>query len=699
VDQRADIWAFGCVLYELLTGLRAFPGETASDSLASVLARQPDWSVLPAATPTAIRQLLHGCLDKDLAQRVRDISDVRLEIEQAIAAPFSVTDEPTSGVRAPTASRLPWRWATWIPLGLVLITGFLVWRAWRFPQEPLLARPLTSLPGVEAYPSFSPEGRYVTFMWTGPKQDNPDIYVQQIGVGNPIQLTTDVRADYNPVWSPDGRWIAFLRAVQLPPPSSPAPTSELVLIPPFGGAERKLRELHFRIIGAPGFLAWCPDSSCLIATDSVGERQPDALFVVSLESGQTRQLTAPLPLALGDCNPAISPDSTSMVFRRVPASGAGELYRLALGKGPTARGTPERLTPSALDAAYPAWLPDGKGILFSAQRRLWSLAIPGHSRPSLLPFSGEDGMMPAVSRAEPGGPTRLVYVRSSSDTNVWRVETSAAGAVALSAPAVAISSTRADIAGDFSPDGQRVAFASNRSGSFEIWLADPDGSNAAALTSTGASMTAAPAWSPDGRLIAFHSNIEGQFEIYVTSPEDAQLRRVTSDPGNDHVPSFSRDNRWIYFGSTRSANSRAGDYQIWKMPTAGGEAIQVTRSGGFKAVESLDGRYLYYTQAPGNGALWRVPTSGGPEVKLIEEVLASSFAVVDKGIYYPDRTLGQTALRFFGFGTGRSMTVVRGLGDIGSLLTASPDGRTILYTKRDAWVEDLVMVDNFRSPF
>ena len=206
-----------------------------------------------------------------------------------------------------------WRWAWAALLPVLLVAGFFAWRAWRAPEstEPLRAVPLTTLPGVQRYPSFSPDGNHVAFTWTGPKQDNPDIYVQQIGAGSPLRLTTDPSNDYNPVWSPDGRWIAFLRR------QWEAGKSELRLIPPLGGPERKLAEIRVReVFVTPPYLAWCPDSNCLVVTDSPGEGKPAALFVVSLETGEKRQLTHPQPPATGDTNPAVSPDGSWLVFRR-----------------------------------------------------------------------------------------------------------------------------------------------------------------------------------------------------------------------------------------------------------------------------------------------------------------------------------------------------------------------------------------------
>jgi Tol biopolymer transport system component len=196
----------------------------------------------------------------------------------------------------------------------LLVAGFSGWQAWRAGSQggstkTLRAVPLITLQGVTRYPSFSPDGNQVAFTWTGPTRDNPDIYVQQIGSGPPFRLTTDPRNDYNPVWAPNGRWIAFLRR------QWETDTSELRLIPPLGGPERKLREIRVQD-ATPPYLAWCPDSSCLVVTDSAGEGMPAALFLLWLDTGEKTQLTHPQPPGWGDTNPAISPDGSWVVFRR-----------------------------------------------------------------------------------------------------------------------------------------------------------------------------------------------------------------------------------------------------------------------------------------------------------------------------------------------------------------------------------------------
>ena len=290
-------------------------------------------------------------------------------------------------------------------------------------------------------------------MWTGPKQDNPDIYVQLIGAGDPLRLTTDPRSDYNPAWSPDGRWIAFLRADRLPMTSSPVGKAEVWVIPPLGGTERKLAEVQIPIIGNPGFLAWSADGRNLIVTDSPRDGEPAALFAVSLQTGEKRQLTHPPQDFRGDSNPAVSPDGRWLAFRRDRVSSADALYLLPLANALAAGGTLTRLTEKA---AYPAWMPDSREIVFARPGDgLFRLAISGNATSARIPFVGESATMPAVGRKQPGHPVRLVYVRHSFDIDIWRVDTAAPGAPASAAPHVAIASTTLD----FAPISRRMADA------------------------------------------------------------------------------------------------------------------------------------------------------------------------------------------------------------------------------------------------
>jgi Tol biopolymer transport system component len=551
---------------------------------------------------------------------------------------------------------------------------------------------------VHRYPSFSPEGNQVAFSWNGKNQDNTDIWVQQIGSsGAPLRLTTDSANDYNPVWSPDGRWIAFLRGESA--------GSELRLIPPLGGTERKLADIHVRSRGVtPPFLTWCPDSTCLVVTDSPGEGKPDALFVYSLETGERRQLTHPQPPALGDTHPAVSPDGNWLVFRHTAALFGNELHKLKLTRKLIPAGEPQRLTSGSLDGSYPTWTPDSKTILFSPMHgTLWKLAADQKSQPALLSFVGEDGIMPVVSKPLPGRPTRLVYARFFSDMRIWRVETSGPGVPASSPPALSpVSSTRHDWMPQLSADGHRVVFGSDRSGEGEIWVADLDGANALQLTSVhGPPGTGYPHWSPDGRWIVFHSDKE----VFIVPSTGGKARNLTNHPALDSFPSFSRDGKWIYFNSNRT-----GEDRIWKMPASGGEPVPVTNFVGYAPLESPDGAWLYYTDAAFTpGGLWRIPVAGGaPAAKLVDGVILLNYAVLPGGIYYIDKPAGDKGsyyvdqpstamrLRYFDFATHRSTTIAPDLGNVDVPLTTTPDGRTILFPRTSFSIDDLMLVENFR---
>src|SRR5271157_1763456 len=702
VDARSDIFSFGAVLYEMLTGRRAFRGDSKLSILSAILKDEPEpVSSIRKEIPPELGRIIARCLRKDPGRRFQHMDDLKVALEE-------VKEESDSGAAAMLTAPPPrrrWVWAALLPV--LLVAGFFAWRMWGPPQpeEPLRAVEFVTVSGLKSSPSFSPDGDRVAFAWNGPKQDNFDIYVQQIGAGPPLRLTTDPRYDNNPVWSPDGRWIAFLRSESLGSPRGgtilQTAGSELLLIPPLGGPERKLAEIRLgETYWNQTFLAWCPDSACVVVTDSLGEGKPDALFVVSLETGEKRQLTNPQPPAAGDVNPEVSPDGRWLVFKRVIGFPGHDLYLLPLGKSLTAGGEPRRLTPNVgelrWNAGSVAWMPNGREILYSTGRSLWRAAIPGDSPPARVPFVGENGIMPVVSRPQPGRPSRLVYVRSTDIMSIWRISTSAPGAPASSLPSAAITSTSPDMSPQFSPDGRRVAFDSDRSGPNEIWLADPDGSNAVQLTSMadtmGARRTGTPRWSPDGQLITFDSNVEGHYQVHMISAAGGKPRRLAPHPANDNVPSFSRDGKWIYFSSNRT-----GEYQIWKVPAAGGEPVQVTTNTGFVAFESPDGAYVYYTQTRGEpGPLWRLPASGGQPVRVLEGVVQLAFTVSDKGIYYIDQPAGETRLQFYNPASGRSTTVARNLGDVSQGLTVSPDGRTILYSRMESPVSDLMLVENFR---
>jgi len=303
-----------------------------------------------------------------------------------------------------------------------------------------------------------------------------------------------------------------------------------------------------------------------------------------------------------------------------------------------------------------------------------------------------------VAIASQGG--LLAYTQSLDDINIWRLALDAGRPSA--APVKFIATTTNDYSPDYSPDGQRVAFASRFSGTLEIWVCRADGSNPIPVTHLGSPLSGSPRWSPDGKTIAFDSRPEGQPEIYTVSADGGPPRRLTNSPSLDAVPTWSRDGRWLYFTSDRS-----GTRQLWKMPAGGGEPVQVTKHGGVNAMESADGKTLYYAadiDAPGMKSM---PIGGGEEVQFLDAPGRRRWgqvALTDVGLYYlgPDGGEArpqQYAIFFYEFASRQTVRVAPlakspASGDGG--LALSPDRRSLLFTQIDASGADLVLLENFR---
>jgi Tol biopolymer transport system component/DNA-binding winged helix-turn-helix (wHTH) protein len=573
-----------------------------------------------------------------------------------------------------------WRWSLLALVVLILGIGG-IWFYWlkrassNVPAQKTV--PLVSYLGNECCPTFSPDGNQVAFSWNGPKQDNYDIYVKLIGMENAVRLTNDPARDECPAWSPDGRYIAFLRWLS-------GNKVGVFLVSPIGGPDRKLAETD-----SVGGLSWFPDGKWLAVCDL------KSLYLLSVETGEKRRLTH-LPATAGsyDATPSFSPDGRYLAFSRSVSYGHSEIYLLALSDNLAPKGEPKQITFQHQLSDSPAWTANGREIIYSSGassipgQGLWRIPVSGGGSPQPLFMSAQVGT-PAISRQG----NRLAYTRGSIDINIWRLDVPGANRKATE-PISLISSTYSDDSPQYSPDGKRVVFCSERSGTLEVWMCGSDGSHAVQLTSLGATITGSPRWSPDGQRIVFDSNIEGQFELYQIDANGGRPRRLTKHPANDAVASYSRDGRWVYFTSDRT-----GRWEIWKVPATGGQAVQVTRNGGYFAFESHDGGFVYYTKDPNTltATLWRIPVGGGDEVEILKSVIPYGFALTNKGIYFEQPNSNEsTSVQFLSFATGK-VTIIASIRRPGYLgLSVSPDELYLLYTQVDQTGSDLMLVENFR---
>ncbi|MFB3829613.1 MAG: protein kinase, partial [Bryobacteraceae bacterium] len=669
VDARSDVFSFGAVLYEMITGQRAFQGDSKMSTLAAVLQQEPP--PLASGVPHDVAKLIGRCLRKAPERRYQHMDDVNVALQE-------LREESESGSLAGAAPLRPR--SRWIPAlaGGGVLAAALAAGAWLYfragappPGAGLKVTPLTSLPGEETQPSISPDGNLVAFVWRN--AEDSGVYLQQIGGGPPLRLSAG-RA-LHPVFSPDGRQIAFVRGT--------AAKMDVVVVPSLGGMERTVWSGRYEppFLSRP-FLGWTPEGRSLVV---LGEKRR---LLVPVESGAEVELKVPgaasellLPGGVW-----YEPSTRQAVFHRAIGYEDGDLFLARYGGDYQLQGEPRRLTNDNRLILGVTHHPE-RGIVFSSNRGgsrgLWAVR-PG-SEPEKLPF-GDNGHYPAYSAAA----HRLVYAELLMDTNLWRVPLNPAGV-----PVQTHFSTRVEGYPDISPDGKRIVFASDRTGNWEIWVSDPDGSKAVQLTNMAGARTIHPRFSPDGQQVVFDAVLDASHrDLHLVGSSGGRVRRLTAESQNFRA-SFSPDGKWLCFTSTRS-----GRTEIWKMPAAGGPAVQLTHSGPREGYFSGDGKLVYFVQF-GKRGVWSVPAEGGPESQVCGSGSLDGFAVSRRGIYTLERS-GEAApsIDLFDFATRQTRKLVSlphsGTKRPPQTLAVSPDGTWAVYAQEDQVSGDLMLVENFR---
>jgi Tol biopolymer transport system component len=660
-DARSDIFSFGLVLYEMITGKRAFEGSNAASIIAAILEREP-----PALEPEGLNRVVRACLAKDPADRFQSARDLQRALQWS--APGDVAAAP------PLKRDRRRLLGALFAVTFLAVAGWLLFRNARpKPPSPTVVQ-LTSYEGSELDPCFSSDGSQVAFAWNGEKGDNFDIYVKLVGGSSPVRLTTDSAPDLWPAWSPDGKRIAFQRYR----PDAPGIWS----VSPLGGAEQKLAD-----VAATGQMSWSPDGKWLAVALATTKSLAGGIFLVPASGGEPRRLTSPKPPAF-DVHASFSPNGRMLAYSSCTSRFPCDVFLQQLDSKYLPVGGPRRMTRQGVLITGLAWSHDGESLIYSGSLswgvtfHLWREDASGRQPPERLDLAGFRAMYPAI--APVGG--RLAFSRVTTDFDVWRYQIGG-----VSEPF--LKSSADDMNPQFSPDGSRIAFGSSRTEIFEIWVANADGSHPLQLTKDVGRGQGSPRWSPDCRLIAFDSlDQDGQSKIYVIDADGGRPRRISSGPFSDAVPSWSRDGRWIYFYSDRT-----GRNEVWRVPAGGGAARQITENGGHSPLESTDGRTLFYKK---NSALVARSLDGGGERQVVGDVnsLPSRFDVFEDGIYYlgvpgPDK---QYPIRFYEFAAGASRLLTKVAGPVNIGLSVSPDRKTILFSKSATSGADLMMIENFR---
>ncbi len=693
VDARSDIFSFGAMLYEMLTGDRAFAGASTAETLAAVVRAQPKplGESVPN-TPGDLQKLISRCLRKDPERRFQHIGDVRVALQE-------IKEDSESGSAAAVPTSRQYR-GVMIPafIGVVSVVAAMTWllrSPHRTDAPPPRLVPLTSFPGFEREPALSPDGNQVAFAWSGEKNDNWDVYLKFVGSSEIRRLTTDPLQDVSPRWSPDGRYIAFKRCqplVMTPDRKGlekrhPVLVDcQLRLISAMGGTDSKISDFRF----APGQFDWSPDGRFIAAgiSQRLARQQPAGLYLLPVASGTPRRLTT--PKVVTDQAPAFSWDGRRLAYASCSASivSACDVYVLDLDTAFTPVAQARRLTSQGATISGLTWSRNGQSIIYDAQPvpglvYLWSVDVAGHDQPVRIEVAGVRALEPATTSAI----DRLVFSRSLLNLDVYEMAWG-------HPPQPVAASSFDDFLARFSPDGRQIVFCSARSGeSWELWIASADGSGARQLTR---GLGCAGIWSPNGQQIAFDSlGEDGRFHIWLIDPDGGTPRQVTTDPGSQRGPSWSHDGQWIYYWLQQSDHS-----DVWRTRLSDGVKEQLTHDGKTEfGVELFDGsHFLYQTES---GALMEAPLEGGSARQLVKCALLAAFAAGPRGIYYAGcEPRSDPPVYLLNPATGKQ----RLLGQLEKLtqsipvatLGVSPDGTRVLYTRDASNGSDLMMIDNFR---
>jgi Tol biopolymer transport system component len=585
-DARSDIFSFGAILYEMLSGRRAFYGDTAADTMSAILTRDPpDLSETNRKLPEGLERLVDHCLEKAPEGRFQSARDIAFDLEALLQTPLTSGPRPAAG---PSWGSGAARWAPWAAIPAALLAFWLGRRTAPPAASPADHRPeqfrqLTYQPGQEDFPALSPDGASV--LYVSEAGGNADIHLQRVGGQNPINLTKDSPAvDTQPAFSPSGDLIAF---------RSDRDGGGIFIMGATGENLRRVTDLGFNP-------SWSPDGERLVlATESIAH--PFArigysdLWVADAETGEKRRIYSGEERARGGGGDAVQP-SWSPHGDRIAFWGLrGDTGQRDIWTIPSGGGDPVEVTNDVATDWNPVWSPDGRFLYFGSDRggsvNLWRVAIDEKSGRPLTP--PESAFLPATyvghfSFARDGN--HLVYRTQDARGTLFRVGFDPKAETVVSPPRQVLQTSMVMINMDVSHDEQWIAFRPGF-GQEDIYLLRSDGTGLRHLTDD-AYRDRGPKFSPDGERLGFYSNRSGQYEIWTVRLDGSALTMVTKNVGRGPwFPNWSPDGKRIVFPD--GINSYI--YEPGTVPGEGSaERLPLPPGGGWMQTYgwSPDGRFI-----------------------------------------------------------------------------------------------------------
>jgi serine/threonine protein kinase len=700
VDARSDIFSFGCMFYEMLTGISPFKRDSVISSLSAVLLDQPPpLSKVAKDLPAGADRIIQRCLQKNRDRRVQSWGDLRVLLEE-------LKEESDPGKLAATKKKspppkFPLNKIVWISVvGLLLLAAAVVFHQHRrspSPAPPLTNSLLASLPGFLTHPNLSPDGNRVAFAWDGGTGGLTQIYLKVIGEGEPFRLTNETEYASMPVWSPDGTSIAYMSSTEnnsaLGPTgkSDAKPVTRVAVISALGGTSREIASYRAH----PRDMSWSADGkSILVSIDN-------AVYAISVDTRARKKIVNAPPNHTYRAV-KLSPDGHALAL--IDAEGNSEaragaqIYLLNMRPDGSTQGSPRLLKVGQVVVDSIEWTADSKALVFSGAmsmntNSLWRVPINGEPETALDEIeSGSFAPTIVGSFGRRGG--RMAYVHVVADTDIWKIPLEN-GKPGTAIPLIA--STKREWDPRYSPDGKKILFTSDQGGATDLWVANADGYELTQVTTLG-NGTGGARWSPDGKQIAFISKVDGQWEIFMSDAQGGKPVRITNNPAHDTAPMWSPDGKWIYFASDRS-----GQFEILKTPPKeNAPPVQVTHHGGYSTIFSSDGNTMYYSKKDPAEGIWKQtlidgePT--GEESHLLPVHLSNwgNFDVNRDGIAYVPVEQGAAHIYFYRFANHSTtkLATIPGTPDFG--ISISPIDASILFTQVTKPRRELELVENFQ---
>ena len=580
VDRRTDIWAFGCVLYEMLTARQAFAGETPSDTIAAIIDREPDWSAPPADTPLGVRRLLRRCLEKDPKRRLRDIGDARLEIEDALGSAGASVEAAPRG--AANGSRFAW--AAAVAAGVLIVTAAAIWQLrrtdyfWRSPLEAAAVTHLTDFEGAEQHAAISRDGKFVTFL--SDHDGSWDAWVSQLGTGRVYNLTKgSVQELRNPGtrtlgFSPDGTQITLWTRV--PDSVKGGLVDAGWAVPTLGGVPRP----YVKGIPAMSELDWALDGRIVYHPPAAG----DPLFIADPDEKIPQRQIYVAREGFHNHFPLWSPDGAYIYFVHGLPLEKSDIWRIR-----PAGGEPERLTFHDTRVTFPTLLNDRTLLYLATDDEGYGPWIHAMDVERRIPHRIFAGVDPYTSLAASADGRRVAATVSRSTSRLWRVPIASrimdeSDATPLSLPTV----------GGLSPrlEPGYLVYRGRKAGRDGLWKLAAGSTATELWNGIDGRVSDGPAVAPDGRL-AFLVQRTGVTQLYVMNHDGTGARHVGQGLDIRGAPAWSPDGQSLAV-AVAAAN---GDPQLFKIPVGGGSPALLVKEYSTDPIWAPSGRFLVYSSA------------------------------------------------------------------------------------------------------